>query len=102
MKRQLSGAQKAEIIRACYRQVFERDIAKAYSQVPCPVEATQVRQGQISIREFIRALGHSKEYRQQFYGRFSNSRVVELAFRHFLGRGLSSKEEFSRYFSIVS
>ena len=102
MKPQQSGAQKAEIIRACYRQVFERDIAKAYSQVPCPVEATQVRQGQISIREFIRALGHSKEYRQQFYGRFSNSRVVELAFRHFLGRGLSSKEEFSRYFSIVS
>jgi phycobilisome core-membrane linker protein len=66
------------------------------------VEATQVRQGDISMREFIRALGHSKEYRQQFYGRFSNSRAVELAFRHFLGRGLSSKEEFTRYFDIVS
>ena len=102
MKPGMSGAQKAEVVRAAYRQVFERDIAKAYSQEPCPVEATQVRQGDISMREFIRALGHSKEYRQQFYGRFSNSRAVELAFRHFLGRGISSREEFTRYFDIVS
>ncbi|MFY8150421.1 MAG: phycobilisome rod-core linker polypeptide [Prochlorococcaceae cyanobacterium] len=102
MRPRLSGAQKAEVIRAAYRQVFERDIVKGYSQVVCPVEATQVRQGQISMREFIRALGRSKEYQKQFYGRFSNSRAVELAFRHFLGRGISSREEFTRYFDIVS
>lgn len=102
MKRAMSGAQKAEVIRAAYRQVFERDIVKGYSQVVCPVEATQVRQGQISMREFIRALGRSKEYQKQFYGRFSNSRAVELAFRHFLGRGISSREEFTRYFDIIS
>ena len=102
MRPAMSGAQKAEVVRAAYRQVFERDIAKGYSQVVCPVEATQLRQGQISMREFIRCLGHSKEYRRQFYGRFVNSRVVELAFRHFLGRGISSREEFTRYFDIVS
>jgi phycobilisome core-membrane linker protein len=72
MRPRMSGAQKAEVVRAAYRQVFERDIAKAYSQVVCPVEATQVRQGQISMREFIRALGRSNEYRRQFYGRFVN------------------------------
>ena len=102
MRPAMSGAQKAEVVRAAYRQVFERDIVKGYSQVVCPVEATQVRQGQISMREFIRALGRSKEYRRQFYGRFVNSRVVELAFRHFLGRGISSREEFTHYFDIVS
>jgi len=102
MKPGLSGREKAEVIRAAYRQVFERDIVKGYSQQVCPVEATQVRQGQISMREFIRALGRSEEYRRQFYGRFVNSRVVELAFRHFLGRGVSSLEEFRRYFAIVS
>nr|APP87987.1 anchor polypeptide LCM [Paulinella micropora] len=102
MKPGLDGKQKAEIIRAAYRQVFERDIVKAYSQKVCPVEATQVAQGQISMREFIRALGRSKEYRRQFYGRFTNSRVLELAYRHFLGRGISSIEEFRRGFAIVS
>lgn len=70
MKPGLTGAQKAEVVRAAYRQVFERDLVKGYSQVVCPVEATQLRQGQISMREFVRALGRSKEYRQQFYGRF--------------------------------
>ena len=102
LRRAMSGAQKAEVIRAAYRQVFERDLVKGYSQVVCPVEATQVRQGQLSVREFIRALGRSKVYRRQFYGRFVNSRVVELAFRHFLGRGISSREEFTQYFDIVS
>ena len=102
MKPGLSGREKAEVIRAAYRQVFERDIVKGYSQVISPVEATQTAQGQLPMREFIRCLGRSKEYRQQFYGRFSNSRVVELAFRHFLGRGVSSIEEFRRYFAIVS
>ncbi|QEY33120.1 cell wall anchor protein [Synechococcus sp. RSCCF101] len=98
----LSGAEKSEVIRAAYRQVFERDIVKGYSQVVCPVEATQVAQGQISMREFIRALCRSTEYRRQFYGRFVNSRVVELAYRHILGRGISSIEEFRRSFAIVS
>ena len=102
MKPAMSGAQKAEVVRAAYRQVFERDIAKAYSQDPCSVETSQVKQGDISMREYIRALGKSKEYRAQFFGPFSNSRAVELAFRHFLGRGISSREEFNRYFSIVS
>ncbi|MBM5816087.1 MAG: cell wall anchor protein [Cyanobacteria bacterium K_Offshore_surface_m2_239] len=102
MKPGLSGREKAEVIRAAYRQVFERDIVKGYSLEVCPVEATQCRQGQISMREFVRAMGRSKEYQKQFYGRFSNSRVVELAFRHFLGRGLSSIEEFRYHFAIVS
>ncbi len=102
MRPGLSGAEKAEIIRAAYRQVFERDIAKGYSQTPCSVAASQAIQGQISMREFIRALGRSKEYRQQFHDRFVNSRVVELAYRHFLGRGVSSLEEFRKSFSILS
>ena len=102
MRPGLSGAEKSEVIRAAYRQVFERDIAKGYSQNPCRSEASQLVQGKISMREFIRALGRSKEYRSQFYGPFVNSRVVELAYRHFLGRGISSLEEFRKAFSIVS
>ena len=54
------------------------------------------------MREFVRALGRSKEYRQQFHDGFVNSRVVELAYRHFLGRGISSLEEFRKSFAILS
>ena len=102
LKTGMSGNERQEIVRAAYRQVFERDIAKGYSQAPCAAEASQLVQGKISMREFIRALGRCKEYRQQFHDRFVNSRVVELAYRHFLGRGVSSLEEFRTSFAILS
>ena len=101
MKTSLSVDEKNSIIRASYRQVFERDIAKAYSLEFTDLES-QVKNGQLSIKEFIRLLGKSSIYRKQFFEPFVNSRALELAFRHFLGRGISSIEEFQKYFSILS
>ena len=101
MKTGLSSSEKQEIVRAAYRQVFERDITRAYSQSVSDLES-KVKNGEISMKEFIRRIGNSPLYRKQFYDRFVNSRAVELAARHFLGRGLSSREEFSKYFAIVS
>ena len=101
MKTSLSADEKTNVIRACYRQIFERDIAKAYSLVFVDLES-QVKNGQLSIKEFVRLLGKSNVYRKQFFESFVNSRALELAFRHFLGRGVSSLEEFQRYFSILS
>nr|YP_009397032.1 phycobilisome linker polypeptide [Spyridia filamentosa]ARW66218.1 phycobilisome linker polypeptide [Spyridia filamentosa] len=101
MKTSLSAEEKKITIKACYRQIFERDIDKAYNLKFSDLES-QVKNGQLSIKEFIRFLGKSSVYRKQFYESFVNSRVVELAFRHFLGRGLSSKEEFQKYFGILS
>jgi phycobilisome core-membrane linker protein len=101
MKPNLSAEEKNTIIRAAYRQVFERDIVKAYSLSLAKLES-RVKIGQISMKEFIRALGKSPLYRKEFFDSFVNSRAVELAFRHFLGRGISSLEEFQKYFAIVS
>nr|QCI06094.1 gbilisome linker polypeptide [Dicranema revolutum] len=101
MKTSLSTEEKNIVIRACYRQVFERDIVKAYSLAFSDLES-QVKNGQLSIKEFIRLLGKSSIYRKQFFETFVNSRSLELAFRHFLGRGLSSLEEFQKYFSVLS
>lgn len=101
MKTSLSTDEKNHVIRACYRQVFERDIVKAYSLVFSDLES-QVKNGELSIKEFVRLLGKSSVYKKQFFEPFSNSRALELAFRHFLGRGPSSLEEFQKYFSILS
>lgn len=101
MKPGLSAIEKNSIIQAAYRQVFERDINKAYGIFFSNLES-QLKNGQISTKEFIRAIGKSETYRKQFYEPFVNSRVVELAFKHFLGRGLSSLEEFQKYFGILS
>ena len=101
MKPGLSSSEKTEIIKAAYRQVFERDITRAYSLSISDLES-KVKNCEISMREFIRRLAKSPLYQKQFYQPFINSRVIELAFRHILGRGPSSREEVQKYFAIVS
>ncbi|MBD2294232.1 phycobilisome rod-core linker polypeptide [Anabaena sphaerica FACHB-251] len=101
MKPGLSASEKTEVVKAAYRQVFERDITRAYSLSLSDLES-KVKNGDISMKEFIRRLAKSPLYQKQFYQPFINSRVIELAFRHILGRGPSSREEVQKYFSIVS
>nr|QCI06579.1 gbilisome linker polypeptide [Erythroglossum lusitanicum] len=101
IKSSLSIDEKNIVIKACYRQVFERDISKAYNLKFTDLES-QVKIGRLSIKEFIRYLGKSSIYRKQFHETFVDSRVIEIAFKHFLGRGPSSLEEFKRFFSILS
>lgn len=101
MKPGLSTLEKQSVIKAAYRQIFERDITRAYGQSISYLES-QVKNGDISMKEFVRRLCKSELYRKQFFEPFINSRALELAFRHILGRGPSSREEVQDYFSIVS
>jgi phycobilisome core-membrane linker protein len=101
MKPGLSASEKNEVVRAAYRQVFERDITRAYSLSISDLES-KVKNNEISMKEFIRRLAKSPLYRKQFFEPFINSRALELAFRHILGRAPSSREEVQKYFSIVS
>ena len=101
MKPGLSELEKQAIIKAAYRQIFERDINRAYGTSISYLES-QVRNCTISMKEFVRRLCKSPLYRKQFFEPFINSRALELAFRHILGRGPSSREEVQKYFSIVS
>ncbi len=101
MKPAMTGTEKNEVVKAAYRQVFERDIARAYSQGISDLDS-KVKNGEITVREFVRRLGLSPLYRDQFFLPFINSRAVELAFKHFLGRSPESREEVAAYFAIVS
>jgi phycobilisome core-membrane linker protein len=101
MKPGLGSSEKNDVIKAAYRQVFERDITRAYSLSISDLES-KVKNGDISMKEFIRRLAKSPLYRKNFYDPYINSRALELAFRHILGRGPSSREEVQKYFSIVS
>lgn len=101
MKPGLSAVEKNDVVKAAYRQVFERDITRAYSLSVSDLES-KVKNGEISMKEFIRRLCKSPLYRKNFFDRYINSRALELAFRHILGRAPSSREEVRNYFSIVS
>jgi phycobilisome core-membrane linker protein len=101
MKKGLSALEKQSVVKAAYRQIFERDITRAYGLSLSYLES-QVKNGDISMKEFVRRICKSPLYRRQFFEPFINSRALELAFRHILGRGPSSREEVQSYFSIVS
>jgi phycobilisome core-membrane linker protein len=101
MKPGLGSSEKNEIVKAAYRQIFERDITRAYSLSISDLES-KVKNGDISMKEFVRRLAKSPLYRKNFFDPYINSRALELAFRHILGRGPSSREEVQKYFSIVS
>jgi phycobilisome core-membrane linker protein len=101
MKTGLGATEKNDVVRALYRQVFERDITRAYSQSISDIES-KVKNGEISMKECVRRLCKSPLYQKQFFLPYINSRALELAFRHILGRGPSSREEVQKYFSIVS
>ncbi|MEM7712725.1 MAG: phycobilisome rod-core linker polypeptide, partial [Cyanobacteria bacterium P01_A01_bin.68] len=101
MKSVLSETEKQNTIKAAYRQVFERDITAIYAFPSIEIES-KLKGGQISMKEFVRRLGKSRLYRTLFYEPYTISRVIELAMRHFLGRGLSSLTEFQEYFAVVT
>jgi phycobilisome core-membrane linker protein len=101
MKPGLSASEKTEVVKAAYRQIFERDISRAYGLGISDLES-KVKNGSISMKEFVRRLAKSPLYRKNFYEPYINSRALELAFRHILGRGPSSREEVQKYFAIIS
>ena len=101
MRAMRSDSEKDDVIRAAYRHVFERDVARTHGDAFKDL-VSQVKSGRISMQSFIRELGQSRLYRRLYYEPYSISRSIELACRHFLGRGLSCIEEFQTYFELIA
>ena len=85
----LSSSDLDELIEAAYRQIFfhafatDREVALE----------SQLRSGNISVRQFVRGLVLSKTYRSSFYDKNSNYRFVEQTVQRVLGRDVYSEKE---------
>jgi phycoerythrin-associated linker protein len=83
------------VIRAVYRQV----LGNAYvleSQRLTSAES-QLRNGDISVREFVRAVAQSELYRSLFFETSSPYRFIELNFKHLLGRAPQDQTEIAEH-----
>jgi phycoerythrin-associated linker protein len=58
---------------------------------------SQLAEGSISVREFVRAVGQSEFYSNRYFAKCSPYRFVELNFMHFLGRAPISQIEVSEH-----
>jgi phycobilisome rod-core linker protein len=78
-----------DLIEAAYRQIFFH----AFAADREPYLESQLRNSQITVREFIRGLLLSNTYRQSFYNLNSNYRFVEQTVQRVLGRDVYSQRE---------
>ncbi len=81
------------VIRAAYRQVFGNQYIMA-SERNVSAESL-LRQGEISVRDFVRALALSDLYRDKFFLSGSQNRFIELNYKHLLGRAPYGQDEIA-------
>jgi phycobilisome rod-core linker protein len=85
----LSPGDIGNLIEAAYRQIFFH----AFASDREPFLESQLRNGQISVRDFIRGLLLSDTYKRSFYDLNSNYRFVEQSIQRVLGRDAYSQRE---------
>jgi phycobilisome rod-core linker protein len=79
------------LIKAAYRQVFNEQQMTASSR-QLTLES-QLRTGQITVREFIRGLATSTVFRDRNFNTNSNYRFVQMCTQRLLGRDVYSDRE---------
>ena len=83
------------VIRAVYRQVLGNPHLMESERL---VSAeSQLCNGNISVREFVRAVAKSELYRSRFFESCAPYRFVELNFKHLLGRAPDSQAEIAEH-----
>jgi phycocyanin-associated rod linker protein len=87
------------IIFAAYRQIFGNDhILQSERLIGAE---SLLRQGDITVKDFVRALAQSELYRQKFFYSTPQVRFIELNYKHLLGRapydGAEIAEHVDRY-----
>jgi phycobilisome rod-core linker protein len=85
----LSSADMGTLIEVAYRQIFFHAFAADREKAL----ESQLRNGQITVRDFIRGLLLSNTYRRSFYDLNSNYRFVEQTVQRVLGRDVYSERE---------
>ena len=85
----LSPGDIGVLIEAAYRQIFFH----AFKWDREPFLESQLRSGQITVREFIRGLLLSNTFITSFYEKNSNYRFVEQCVQRILGRDVYSEDE---------
>lgn len=94
-----SEEEREVAIRAVYRQVLGN--AHVMESERLTVVESQFKNGDLSVREFVRQVAKSAFYRSRFFDNCYRYRAIELNFKHLLGRAPESFEEMSAHSKIL-
>ncbi len=86
------------VIFAAYRQVFGNDHILQNERLSSA--ESLLRRGDISVRDFVRALAQSELYRQKFFYSTPQVRFIELNYKHLLGRAPYDEAEIAYHVNL--
>ena len=97
-----SISDRFQILRAIYRQIFERDlntfdIGDSFYNIEKAFLAQE-----ITVQKCVEILGSSTLYCKEFYQPYPNTKVIELGTKHFLGRAPNNQAEIRYYNQILA
>jgi phycocyanin-associated rod linker protein len=81
------------VIRAVYRQVMGNEHIMARERLTSA--ESLLRGGEISVKDFVRALALSELYREKFFYCNAQNRFIELNYKHLLGRAPYDRSEIA-------
>nr|ABV01986.1 CpcH [Arthrospira platensis Sp-17] len=81
------------VIWAAYRQVMGNEHLKQRERLTSA--ESLLRQGEITVRDFVRALAVSELYRKKFFYGNSQVRFIDLNYKHLLGRAPLDESEMA-------
>ncbi|AFY72120.1 Phycobilisome linker polypeptide (plasmid) [Thalassoporum mexicanum PCC 7367] len=94
-----SSEELAVAIRAIYRQVLgNAHVMDSERQITLE---SQFKQGDLSVREFVRRLAKSELYQSRFFANCYRYRAIELNFKHLLGRAPNNFDEMRAHSDIL-
>ncbi|PLZ56665.1 hypothetical protein CBP15_06910, partial [Fischerella thermalis WC442] len=99
------GANQAEmqqVMNAIYVQVMDVFSGQVPEYFRRSDLESKLRNGEISVREFVRDLASSEIYRKRFYTPYPNTKVIEFLFRHLLGRAPATQAEIRQYNKLLA
>ncbi|UXE63202.1 MAG: phycobilisome linker polypeptide [Woronichinia naegeliana WA131] len=79
------------VIRAVYRQVLGNDYVMESERLKGA--ESLLRNGSISVRDFVRSVAQSELYKGKFFYNNFQTRVIELNYKHLLGRAPYDESE---------
>lgn len=88
------------VIRAAYRQVLGNSYLMESEHLASA--ESLLHRGEITVREFIRMVAQSELYREKFFQNNSQTRFIELNYKHLLGRAPQDESEIAYHVNLYS
>lgn len=89
-----------KVFRATYEHVFGRE--RVYTSGVFTSAEALLRNGKISVRQFVEILAKSEFYKERFFYNKSQVRFIELNYKHLLGRAPYDQSEIAYHVDLYA